>query len=117
MTAQPPDTIEAALAEQWDEAPSPECKDCGSALVWDDCSSCDEGYTPVGLLHEVEPDWYDEDDVEPCDICEAKGGWWSCPNRQCSVDRLNAKRAAHGLEPAEPAPEARPSVAAGEGEA
>lgn len=90
-----------ALADEWNREPS--CDHCGGSMSWVECESvfCDEGYTPPGQLYEEDPRWYDEDDVEPCDQCDAKGGWWECPDRTCSIERLNEKRVAHGLEPVE----------------
>jgi hypothetical protein len=91
-----------AVAEQLDagEYP-PSCRDCGASMVFETCTSCDEGYTPPGLLHEVEPDWYDEDDVEPCELCEEKGGWWCCFDQACNLKRLDEKRAKYAeLQPA-----------------
>lgn len=26
--------------------------------------------------------WYDEDDVEVCEICNGMGGYWVCPNAE-----------------------------------
>lgn len=84
---------EAVVIEDRDLPPS--CRHCGNVMSWEDCGLCDEGYTPVGLLHECEPDWYDEDDVEPCEQCETLGGWWACSSVQCGLDRSEAARTKH----------------------
>lgn len=78
-----------ACLEPEDDSP-PACTYCGGDMTWEECDQCDEGYTPVGLLHECEPDWYDEDDVEPCEQCESRGGWWTCLSQRCSLERLAA---------------------------
>ncbi len=62
----------------------PSCKNCGTDLIFEDCGICDDGYTHPGELYEEDPLWYDEDDVEACVQCDGDGGWWGCPNRECS---------------------------------
>ncbi len=55
----------------------PTCDKCGGGLEWDDCTNgCDEGYFD---LYDEDPVYYDEHDVEPCQICQGQGGWWLCP--------------------------------------
>jgi hypothetical protein len=54
------------------------CPVCGTCMEWEDCwNGCDDGYFD---MYEEDPLWYDEDDVEVCDICEGRGGYWVCPN-------------------------------------
>lgn len=58
----------------------PRCSHCGGDMEWVECEECDDGETPLGLLHDLDPLWYDEDDTEPCETCEGEGGWWRCAN-------------------------------------
>lgn len=51
---------------------------CGACMVRTDCI-CEDGYTAYGQLHEMDPLWYDEDDIRPCHECGGDGGWWVCP--------------------------------------
>lgn len=45
-------------------------------MDWSDCANCGgEGETE---LYELDPLWYDEDDVEDCDWCQGSGGYWAC---------------------------------------
>lgn len=48
------------------------CPKCGALMVWQDCIElhCDGGYI---RLHEAEPDWYDDDDLELCEQCHGQG--------------------------------------------
>jgi hypothetical protein len=53
------------------------CEKCGSTKFWVDCwNGCDEGW--ITDLYEQDPLWYDEDDMERCDICRGKAGWYVC---------------------------------------
>jgi len=53
------------------------CAICGQPLEWENCwNGCDDGFID---RHDEDPLWYDEDDVEECDICDGAGGWWICP--------------------------------------
>lgn len=52
-----------------------QCARCGSSVGWIDCEQCDEGYHD---LYEQDPLWYDEGDVEACDFCVGRAGWWAC---------------------------------------
>ena len=57
------------------------CPICGAEKSeWEDCwqIGCEDGW--ITDLYEQDPLWYDEDDVEMCDVCNGKGGWWVCPN-------------------------------------
>ena len=57
------------------------CPVCGCEMSeWEECwqIGCDDGW--ISDLYESDPLWYDEDDVEMCDVCQGKGGWWVCPN-------------------------------------
>ena len=60
------------------ETKTPCCKDCGKEMWYSvPCwNGCDEGW--ITDLHEQDPLWYDEDDVERCAICRGKGGWLVC---------------------------------------
>jgi len=53
------------------------CKRCGCcSLYWEGCYNCGgEGFRE---LYEDDPLWYDEDDLETCDVCNGKGGFWLC---------------------------------------
>lgn len=74
-----------------DEEQYPLCPRCQTAMDWDDCwQGCDEGYTHAGELFDMDPLWYDEDDVRPCHICEGKGGWYRCWDRECRERALEA---------------------------
>jgi hypothetical protein len=54
-----------------------ECRKAGHWIEWVDCwNGCDEGWHTD--LHEIDPLWYDEDDMERCDICKGHGGWQLC---------------------------------------
>lgn len=56
-----------------------QCARCGSSCMWSDCDTCGgEGHTAFGELHDQDPLWYDEDEVEACPICDGAGGWWCC---------------------------------------
>ena len=53
------------------------CKECGDLMEWIDCwNGCDEGW--ITDLYEQDPLWYDEDDMERCDVCNGKSGWYVC---------------------------------------
>jgi DnaJ-class molecular chaperone len=57
----------------------PRCKEHGLDKDWTECEQCGgEGCTQPGELYEMDPLWYDEDDTEPCHLCNGRGGWWSC---------------------------------------
>lgn len=60
----------------------PTCSHCGGGMDWEDCTEigCDDGW--ITDLHELDPLWYDEDEIERCPMCRGKGGWWVCPNCQ-----------------------------------
>ena len=55
----------------------PECPRCGSTMGWENCNQvgCDDGETD---LYDIDPLWYGPNDVEVCDWCEVKGGYWVC---------------------------------------
>lgn len=58
----------------------PVCTVCGAPMEWQDCwNGCDDGYFD---LYDEDPLWYDEDDVQACDICDGKGGYWVCPDAE-----------------------------------
>lgn len=49
---------------------------CGALMNWVDCWDCSgEGYHE---LYDLDPLWYDEDDVEMCHTCRGEGGFWRC---------------------------------------
>lgn len=61
-----------------------QCARCGSSLFFEPCEACGgEGFTAPGELHEQDPLWYDEEDIEPCHQC---GGQASFPNCASSED-------------------------------
>lgn len=47
----------------------PECKQCGSKMIWTECTNCENGLIPGG----------NDDDV-PCIICDGDAGFWLCPH-------------------------------------
>lgn len=54
-----------------------ECRKAGHWIDWVDCwNGCDEGWHTD--LHEMDPMWYDEGDMEKCDVCNGHGGWQLC---------------------------------------
>lgn len=90
------DDPRAALPD--DALYGPPCPHCGGQMVVAECEECDgEGTTYPGQLHELDPLWYDRDDVEDCHMCLGRPRWWVCsntyewciahPSRQQSVTR------------------------------
>jgi len=65
-----------------DREHDPCCPSCGGEAEWIECEECDDGLTPLGLLYDSDPLWYDEDDQEPCTTCNGTGGWYRCVNYQ-----------------------------------
>lgn len=64
----------------------PPCPKCGDATDWLRCWKCGgEGYHE---LYDEDPLWYDEDDIETCDVCMGHGGWWRCWDCKECFDRL-----------------------------
>lgn len=61
----------------------PCCGHCGGGVDWELCTAigCEDGYIDV---YEEDPLWYSPGDMEACDMCEGKGGWWICLNSTCS---------------------------------
>lgn len=58
-----------------------QCGRCGGDIERILCDRCDgSGHTEPGELHDVDPLWYDEGDVEQCNQCAGVGGWWVCSN-------------------------------------
>lgn len=51
---------------------------CGAEMDFEECYACEDGYTAYGELHDMDPLWYDVDDIEACGECDGKGGWWIC---------------------------------------
>lgn len=52
------------------------CGACGHLKESVSCWSCGgEGYHD---LYEDDPLWYDEDDIEHCDVCNGKGFYYVC---------------------------------------
>lgn len=49
-----------------------QCARCGSSCDWMICESC-SGDTHLFSGFDEDEEW-----EEPCDVCEAKGGWWRC---------------------------------------
>lgn len=61
------------------------CAKCGGTKLPVTCWSCGgEGYHE---LYEEDPLWYDEDDIESCDICDGEGGYSVCPT--CYPESFN----------------------------
>lgn len=64
------------------EDQSEDCKDCGGSTYFTDCWQCGgEGYRDD--LYEEDPMWYAPGDIETCEICEGKGGWYVCEDKKC----------------------------------
>ena len=67
--------IPEKLAEALQLDLCPRCKCCSQD--WIECWDCGgEGYHDD--MWESDPLWYDQDDIETCDICDGKGGWKGC---------------------------------------
>lgn len=72
--------IAEATMEEGRESDPEVCPICGHARVWEECWDCGgEGYRD---LYDEDPLWYDEDDVEACDVCHGNGGYWVCSNNE-----------------------------------
>ena len=57
----------------------PACRHCGSDMDFEECETCGgDGETAYGELAERDPLWYDEEDTEPCQACDGRGGAWRC---------------------------------------
>ena len=60
-----------------DDTLCPRCKCCD--MTWEDCWNCGgKGGRDGEELMEEDPLWYSPDDLEICDVCEGKGGFWIC---------------------------------------
>jgi hypothetical protein len=59
------------------------CKKCGCEMDWADCwmIDCEEGYYDLGEEDCIN---YDPGTYVKCSECEGNGGWWYCPNKECS---------------------------------
>jgi hypothetical protein len=74
--SQPDLTVTAGSGSPGEPGDAPHCQKCGCSMDWSDCANCGgEGETE---LYELDPLWYDEDDVEDCDWCQGSGGYWAC---------------------------------------
>jgi len=64
----------------------PMCPRCGSSVDWVTCWSCDgEGMSG----HDCGEDTCccaDPVPNVPCDVCDGKGGWWSCLSSDCQKE-------------------------------
>lgn len=70
------------------------CARCGSSIEWDHCSACNgDGWTAPGELHEMDPLWYDEDEVAPCSQCGGQGSWGGCVSSPewCELNPLQGR--------------------------
>lgn len=67
--AWPPDEVASVDTD-------PRCLKCGGFMDWVDCHAC--GGDGIHELYDDDPLWYDEDDVEPCETCDGRGGWRVC---------------------------------------
>ena len=73
-----------------DEGDPGECPACNGMALWFDCDvpQCEDGFVS---LYDEDPLWYDEDEIERCDRCEGRGGWWVCQERDgCARQKINA---------------------------
>lgn len=58
-----------------------QCGRCGCDVERVLCERCGGvGQTAPGELHDEDPLWYDDGDVEQCNDCQGVGGWWRCCN-------------------------------------
>ena len=59
------------------------CSNCGCEMDWADCwmIDCEEGYYDLGEEDCIN---YDPGTYVKCSECEGNGGWWYCPNKQCT---------------------------------
>lgn len=70
------DCYDAIIGAHDDDYPF--CSICGGPMEWEDCwNGCDDGYFD---MYDEDPLWYDEGDLEMCEICKGMGGYWLCPN-------------------------------------
>lgn len=54
-----------------------QCARCGSSCAFVRCwNGCEDGY--ITDLYELDPLWYDPEDIELCSECRGRGGWWHC---------------------------------------
>lgn len=52
------------------------CPRCGGSATWEECSSCGgDGYYDG---YEDDPLWYEPGEIEMCEQCDGRGGWWLC---------------------------------------
>ena len=77
-----------------EEDDDPVCPFCGSAMEWEDCWNCDDGYTD----HDCGEDCCCCADPEPnvrCDVCGGHGGYLQCVNLESEQHQkaVEAKRA------------------------
>lgn len=78
MPTDRPDDLPEGAIEYFDgHYLCPRCRCCD--LKWVECEKCGgTGQTPPGLLYEIDPLYYDEDETKPCHICDGTGGGWVC---------------------------------------
>ena len=70
----PEDDNQLWESEDIDTPMCPRCECC--QMIWETCHDCGgDGYRE---LYEEDPLWYDIDDIEDCDTCNGKGGFWIC---------------------------------------
>lgn len=66
------------------------CPKCGNLMVTKECNRCGgEGMTEPGELYELDPLWYDPNDVERCDECRGRGYWEWC--QKCGWDETEKR--------------------------
>ena len=61
------------------------CK-CGYEMKYHECWSCngERGRGWEDLQFE-DPLWYSPEDFVKCEECNGLGGYWICPNKECSI--------------------------------
>ena len=69
--------------DAWGDPPEPkydpECPTCGGTLDWEDCHSCEDGYSHHDCGEDTCCCLYPDDNVE-CDVCDGNSGWYRCWN-------------------------------------
>lgn len=61
---------EGKMQREWDA----QCARCGSSVLRDPCGACGG----LGVIIEVAGDLLDEETETQCEICDGRGGWYTC---------------------------------------
>lgn len=70
-------------------SPEDTCPTCDRPREWIECDvpGCEDGVITGETLMEEDPLWYGPDDVEMCEQCAGRGGWWVCPHCAAEASR------------------------------